>query len=413
MGDTKFVLCFLFCVYCNLALAENDALQKAWEQINSKNLNTAEQILKQQLITTPQNQEVKFLYARTLAWNGKHQQAMDLLNQLLLDSPKNTDYLFSKAHILSWQKKTGDAIKTLNQARIISPDYQALWEFQLKLLVQSKKPTNLQLAKQLNDEFYQKFGHRHLKAEEFKPPKQAIAEKQPVVAKKKKNKKKFIVASYHHQQLDNKTPDWKTYSLIVGNRLNKYSYTVFVDHEERFGLTDGMTGVNLSSKYQKFFINAGLALGFSQKLLPAWTTQLGAALPLKNQWSTDIQWQHKSFETITTDTTSFSLGKRWGKWEPKIRGFIVALNKNDITLSASLQLSYYISDFSLVRFSFTKGKELEYTDKKEAIYVIKSYSLDGKVYLNSSFSLIYALSHHIQGKAYKKDGILLGLQYNF
>lgn len=411
----RFAICLFLVSWCSYCCSDDKILEDAWNLINNKMLDDAENLLHQQLINTPDHSDTQFLFARTLAWNGKHSQALEILNQLLSTSPENTDYLFAKAQVLYWQSKVDSALSVIDKARKLSLDYQALWEFQLQLLLHNKTSENPELARHLNDLYFQRFGRHYINPDELKSQNNAVQIQQSKIPDARNvAKTKFLLTSYHHQQLDNSSPDWTAIQVGFGQRLEKLTYVITLDHEERFALKDQMATLSISGQSRPdLFLNAALTTGSTHKLLPVWSSTLGATMLMSKQWSMDFQWQHKSYKTITTDTTSPSIFKRWNKFQAGIRGYFVALNNNDVTLSASTQLAYFFNDISMIRFSYTQGKELEYTEKKNYIYVIKNYSLDGKVFLTPSFHLIYAFSHHIQGKAYKKDGIHLGLQYYF
>lgn len=60
-------------------------------------LDDAEEMLQQWLDNHPEDQEVRFLLARILAWQKKNTEAFEQYQHLLVEDPGNTDYLAGRA----------------------------------------------------------------------------------------------------------------------------------------------------------------------------------------------------------------------------------------------------------------------------------------------------------------------------
>jgi len=374
----------------------NDSLKRAWIDINNKNYSGAQALLFKRIQSHPNEIETKFLYARALAWDGQHKKAINQIDQLLISYPKNTDFLLFKARILSWQKKNVQALNILDGIRKISPKFYDAWRLEFTLL-KRQFPNN----KDVVTNFYAKF------AKNF--PDQNILK--PNFTEKQKNR--FIQSTYHYESLDNSN-NWNSFSFVFGNQWKKVQYIVNAETTRRFDLNDQQLGLSvLFKKASNLWLSAGTSASSQKVLFPS--ISLFGQIDYKNRYDilSSYKFHHKSYSNSTLGSNRLAFSKRWKNFEPKILFFITSLDYNDITLSTSAQITYYHNNHHTIRASITKGNELEYLDDSTILYDVTNLSIDGKYRIDSTWSVIFALSHHIQGTAYTKNGILSGIQFRF
>ena len=391
------VLCITYFWLLNNAIAsDSDLFKRIWKEINNNNYSAAEVLLLNHLKQQPEDKEAYFLYARTKAWNGDHASAVDLLNSLLEQEPKNTDYLLSKARILSWQSKNKKAIAVLDQAREISPNYFEVWQLELMLLIRTN--TNKNKIEQFYSEYTKKFPQKKIPPLNIQePPKKAFAQ---------------IIVNY--DKLNNNINDEKGISLLYGSKKKKYGYIAKLDASNRFDISDQKIDFSTNFKYEKrMWLSGGISASVQQKLYPIASIYASVSYLEKQKWLGVYRFEHQEYKSLTVDRNQFSVSRRWKDLEPKIAFYVTTLDYNDITLSLATQITYHFNNSHLIRLSLSAGNELEYVDKKSIIHNTSNITLSGKYSIDSAWSIIYALSHHKQGTAYTKNGILSGAQFKF
>jgi len=374
----------------------NDSLNRAWTEINNKNFSAAQVHLFEYIQSHPNEIETKFLYARVLAWDGQHTKAINQLDHLLNSHPKSTDFLLFKARVMSWQEKNTQAIEILDSIRQISPDYYDAWQLEYTLL-RRQYPNNKSIVTKFYSKFAEKFPDRNISKPNFTA----------------NQKNRFIQSTYHFENLDNGN-NWNSFSFIFGNQWKKIQYTISAETTSRFELNDQQLGLNiLFRKPSNLWLSSGISTSSQSVLFPS--ISLFGQINYKNRYEilSSYKFHHKSYENSTVASNRLAFSKRWKNLEPKILFFITSLDYNDVALSTSAQITYYHNGQHTIRASITKGNELEYLDDSTILYDITNFSIDGKYRINSTWSAIIAFSHHIQGTAYTKNGILSGLQFRF
>ena len=400
LSHLKALLVFITAVICfttPASILASPITDTAWKHIKSKDFKAAQNTLHQWLKSTPNDSEAQFLYARALAWDKKHDQAIVVLNKLIAKQPNNADFLLSKANVLSWQQNEKSAIKTLKIARNISPEYREIWELELKLL---QKVGDNKQYQQVKNEYSLQF---HT---EYQDPKTKI----PAAPKQKK----YLLIGKTIERLDIKTDDWHTNKLEFGAKMEKHALNLSLENSSRFNLSDNQISTSLSRQFKKHIIvTTAFSISENNLLYPAWQSQLQAEKTINKKNVIEIKWQHKKYSADVIDGTSISFSQYLGNFLPRISINTTALNNNDFTLNYSGDLSWFFNKQDFIRLSISKGNDIEYLQQKIKTTETNFMGIDGRWQFNKNWNAILALGHHKQGTIYKKDGIFIGLQRRF
>lgn len=376
----------------------NEAIKQAWQEIEKKNYSNAITILQRYQQKNPSNPRAQYLLARTHSWNGDYHSAIQLLDRLLKKEPQNSDFLLTKARILSWQNNNTEAIKLLNIARNISPNYFDVWDLELKLMQREFSNKEQTKISTFYNRFKSQFPHKSIPL--------------PVVSKIKK--KRFVATTAQIEKLDNDLDSWKKADIAYGNQWKKYNYVTKLAFDHRFGLSDQEFQLSIYRKTkQHLWLSGGASFSNRQLLYPSFSVNVKADYLTTTKWLLSYQLDHRIYQNLVVDNSRIAISRRWGNFQPACILYITGIDYNETTLSGTMQLSYYFRNKGTVRISATKGRQLEYIDKTSKIHDTTNITLDGSYQLNPTWLLISALNYHSQGTAYKKYGILSGLQYRF
>lgn len=123
-------------------------------------LGDAEEMLRQWLGEHPEDGEARFLMARVLFWQGKHDGALAEYARLLAMEPDNGDYLLGRALALMRSGRARAALLPLEKARHLNPDSEETWRRHIEALWAAGGKQRQGQARMLEDEAKRRFPHR-------------------------------------------------------------------------------------------------------------------------------------------------------------------------------------------------------------------------------------------------------------
>jgi len=390
------IVLFLFSL-TNSVVFSTELTDKAWQYINQKDFSLAKKYLEENIALHPKDTQLKFLYARTLSWSGENKVAINVFDELLTIYPNNPDFLLSKALVISRSDSPKNALPLLKTARNIAPNYKDIWQLEIKILEQDSSKQAQEQAGRLNEEFLKRF---NLKA--------------PPIIKSPKSPQSYFASIFSYDNLNNNKKCWLSEKFQVGTKRNSIVYQIDFETISRFDITDQNIEASLNSiNYKNYIFSAGGGYSAKSKLFPSWSTFASVDKMINKSWGINYEFRHKSYKSVTTDLNKISFRKRIKNWEPSITNYITTINQNEITLSFGGKISYFFTDYDFIRVQYNFGNELEYQNKVRTIYNIKTFSIDGRKVFNQSWQSSITYHYHIQGKAYSKHGVVIGLQYRF
>jgi len=408
----KFLWSVIVLCFARVSFGAAD-LTKPLEHIDRKDFASAEHLLTDILSHTPSDQAAQFLLARTLAWQGKFGPSIHHYNTLLDQSPNNADYLYGKALVLHWQGENSSAIAMLRQARQFAPNYADIWVSELKILRSFNDEHHNHEAAQLYDQIKQKFPEINIEKYRYIAKSKVNSSVKPKEIKEKKSTS--LEFSYQTETLSNQAPDWQAQYLNITQPLGNKTFYSQLQSIKRYDLPDHQAVIGLALPVGTRW-NMDMSMGFSMEsnFLPKIIT----ALQLQYQSKMEINWyygvRHNRYQHFNTLLNSVTVEKYWGSFRSTYTLFASLIDSQFVNYSHSIQSYYHYRNNSFAGLIFSFGKELEYDGQHDPItFKIKSYQLRGRHHVLGNWSAIYALSHHQQGSAYDRNGINIGVHYQF
>lgn len=400
---------YLWMCFCNCHAETANArqlLDDATKALYNKNYADGIAILKKQLSKNPADSKARFLIAKAYAWKGDIPAALEQLNSLIESFPNNTDYLLSKARFLSWQNQNDSAITLLEQARKITPHYKAIWELEVTLRARNDQGNITSSTRELINLYQTRFNDFQF----------SHYLHTPIDTQQKMLNPDMINVAYLHDQLDNHTPDWHEFILDYIHRKSVFSYQLGMHTVKRFNINDQeiAAGFFLSKFYSTQFYSQ-FTLSNKQILLARWSLYARLTHPLRAVGTLEADIKHGAYRTLNADVLRVAYSHHWGKLEAKLHGIVNLVNERQFVNPPGyiLSASYFFTDRRFIRITQSINTELILTPVRAIRYEVKTFSVDGKLPLNSIIALTMALSHYVQGNAYSRNEIYAGFQYQF
>ena len=398
-------MCYLLFVYnCHAETTTSaKALDQAKNALFNKDYPKSIAILKHQLSQNPGDSEARYLIAKAYAWKGDVPAALEQLDLLIQAFPDNTDYLLSKARFLSWQNKNTSAIKILERARKITPHYKAIWELEITLRIRVEQGKIIPPTRALIVLFQSRFS-------DFQ-----FSQYLNIHAANKQSLN-TIISAYQFDRLNNNTPDWREFILDYIHRKPIYSYQLGVHTVNRFNINDHEISLGFSlPDFHKAQFNSRLTFSTEQILLARWSLYAQILRQLYPGRILEADLKHSAYSTIDTDVLRIAYGHQWKKLETKLYGILNLVNDRHFVNPPGyiLSASYFFDDRRFIRIMNSQNTELVLSPTGAIRYAITTYSVDGKLPLNKNLALGLALTHTIQGKAYSRNEIYAGIQYQY
>lgn len=394
------LICFL--VSPPVFAKQTDASQQAWEAIDDKNFSRAISILEDASTKYPLNLEIQFLLARAYAWNQETDKGINLLNDLLLINPLNVDFLLSKANFLSWKERNEEALSLLAKAREINPNYQEVWKLELKLLAREDDKQNQLQFDQL------------AKAYLFKFQDQQYIDSLAATRHPEPSYQHSIAARLGIDKLSQGNSNWQTLGFSYSYDTPLWQIIFDTEQHKRFDIYDRQLAIQyLRHNVKDYQLGVTASLSTEQKLLPTWSVGFQAGRQYRQNHYFETFYGHKEYSSTRTDNFKASYSYAWRHWQPKAHLLVTLFEDSEPVFGHLLQLAYYFSDYSFARISWSENTELDDLPNRNIRYYVKVWSIDGRIVLNKQWAFNAAITHHIQGNAYEKNGILAGIQYRF
>jgi len=118
-----FFICFAICSQAQERNAD-ECVTQSMELVSAGKLNEASESFAQCHADFPERLDITISYARSLAWNGKYDQARELLRKVYVVEAENIEALLLESDIAFWESKPKKSIRTINKGLDLDPDNQ-------------------------------------------------------------------------------------------------------------------------------------------------------------------------------------------------------------------------------------------------------------------------------------------------
>ncbi|MCJ7555543.1 MAG: tetratricopeptide repeat protein, partial [Gammaproteobacteria bacterium] len=95
--------------------------------------------------------------AKLLGQAGRYEEALAQYDFLIQTFPDDVDHSLARAYVLSWLGRDQEALKGLERARVLAPDYQDVWQLEIRVLERQKDVASKTTAEALRLEAETRF----------------------------------------------------------------------------------------------------------------------------------------------------------------------------------------------------------------------------------------------------------------
>jgi YaiO family outer membrane protein len=424
MKITKWIFIIGLYCSCNATSVYAQNIAEANAAIKNHQFATAETLLVNEVQKHPNDAQAKFLLARVLAWQGKHDEALIQYDQLLTKSPHNVDYLLGKSYVLLWQHQPAQALPLLKQARASHPNYEEVWRAEIQALEATQEASNISEANTLRAQAKQKFPQSDWSEKTPEPITQAIIVKPNQVE---------VGGGYN--ALTNNYDDWHNTYL--------YGSHDFATHQNIYG---GVRNTNRFALNDNQFL-----IGTTQPLAPRWSSHFevthspthhvvadwsilgGVVYSIGDGWNVEVNEARKMYST-GSNSTSVTLDRYFSTYRLAYTVSRGAPDGGGSAIGNRVEGDYYYGSENYIRLSLSEGDELsnEVVDGNPSAPPIKicnttaprgettlvechvrGIAISGRHWFMPDWAISYQVGYHEQDNLYSDKGVQLGLRHRF
>lgn len=345
--------------------------------------------LEDRLAKEPDNTEIQYELARSLAFDGKYEQAIGHYRELLERFPDNPDYLLGIGQCYLWQDNTRKAIPYLEQAAMLAPDYQ-----DVTVALQKARASQQQL------EAYNKQQARTSQQQD----------------------KKYIQLRLENriEDLNYNSNNWRDTRLTLTRIYDRRTQaSVYYQQSDRFDQSDNTYGVQAYYPFSEG-ITGYMDLGTSptHRVLPELNVHAQLGFKLPDNWGTRIGFNVRDFTETTVNTVDLSIEKYVTNFSYAYTIYVSDSNAGT-ALSHRLQAGYFFTDNNSIQLAISTGNELEKAASANNVIEtsFSDISLWGKYRVMENLGIHYGLGFtdlDLPGqRSGNRKSLSAGLDYRF
>ena len=369
-------------------------------------------LLRRQLKFDPENWDVHFHLARVLSWQHKFQLAESEYQMLLIRDPANADYLFGLAQVGVWQGNSGSVLPQIEDAERLQPDNPEIWRLHIQALASLGDALSNWQAVMLQQRAAERFPNLHWEQVENvqSEDKDEILDFNTSKTEEARNNQTELGASY--DSLSNHKGFWRSEFFSIEHKFEAHEsiYANFLQ-TERFSLND-----------EQFLVGAyfsqtpKLILNMEANFSPYATLLARDSLLMSMQWlcypkgSITGGYRHSDYQTGPLQQAYVSLEHYFGNFRAAYT-FRATEAFYSIQYGQRFDLSFYYQDTSFVMLTYNSGAEI--SGFQGTIYNTQLFGLHGRHWLDQDWAISWDLAFSLQGSAYSRENLGLGIRRVF
>jgi YaiO family outer membrane protein len=131
-------------------------------------------------------------------------------------------------------------------------------------------------------------------------------------------------------------------------------------------------------------------------------------------WGANMGLRHAQYDNALMNVLSMNVERSWGNYRLAYSHFQGFWANHGSTSSGQLQAARYYGDYNWFGLNFSDGSELDtLPDLQVTSTNVRTMIVNGRHWINRSVALTYAIGQSRHGNFYKRNGIQLGLRYQF
>lgn len=149
-------------------------------------------------------------------------------------------------------------------------------------------------------------------------------------------------------------------------------------------------------------------------VLPKFSVLAQLQYAFADGWGAHFGLRHTEYDAASTNLGVFTLERYWGAYRAAYTLYSGYLAAAGSTLSQRIQFSRYYAEHSWVGVAFSGGNELENLGNGGVLQTeVQALIVNGRHWFSRDWALSYEASLQQQGNYYTRNGVALGLRYQF
>jgi YaiO family outer membrane protein len=375
-----------------------------------------ESLLRQQINVKPTNWDAHFRLAKVLSWQKKFAEAESEYQMLLAREPGNADYLVGLAQVFVWRGDARVALPLIERAQLRASGDPDVWRLHIQALAALNDETSLKQALIVQQQAAERFPELDWAIVTSETPTVTIDNQQASTEEFDRGfnlaHKNQLELGGSYDQLSKNRGFWRSEYLSVEHRFapRELVYGNF-SQTERFRLND--VQFLLGGYYplsSKLTLNLEGNVSPSPQVLASNSIMASLQGGLGQGWFLTGGYRHSEYNTGP-------LQQGFAILENYFSDFRVAYTPRITDSQGKAQfghrfdVSYYYQDTSFITLTYNMGAET--TGFQGQVLDTQFFGLNGRHWFNQDWALNWALGHTIQGNAYNREGVSLGLRRTF
>ncbi len=134
----------------------------------------------------------------------------------------------------------------------------------------------------------------------------------------------------------------------------------------------------------------------------------------ENEWSATVGLRHSAYNKVLVNSLIMTAEHFFGNYRVAYTRYQSFLSGNGTTNSNQVLAAKYYGDHNWVGVTFSNGKELETIAATQVLNSqVRTRTISGRHWLTPSVALVYTVGNYHQGIFYTRNGLQLGLRYQF
>lgn len=369
--------------------------------IQQHDLDTAEKRLNEALNKNANDARLRHLLAKVQAWQSNYTESAQSYQMLLDNDPNNTDYMLGLSQLHFWQKQNDQALHAIRRAKQINPDDKEIYLLEVQILLAINTPQSIQDAQSLSEDAGKKFPDMvwPLPAQDTNTT---------------PNRDIEIEAGLSVDSLTNNRDAWNGFYVFATNKNEEQTVYTTLETTHRFNLDDNQLSAGIIRK----LVNSSAQLEFTYsptgRVLAEWSALALYNFHLTNKANGITGYKHSQYHTTRNNTAQLGVELNLEPYRLFYVAYPSHVSGAGSATSHNYGLDYNYGAENFAGCSISSGSELEYDGINPAVVSdISGIRCYGRHWFKPEWALSYSIGHFKQGDFYNRNGILVGLRYNF
>lgn len=391
----------LACLLSVTTAYAGDIYSEADDLIKRDALVQAEVLLSGYLVQHEQDNQARYLLAKVQARQGNYAASREHYESLLLSEPANTDYMYGLAQVFFWQQQNEPALEHIQKARSLNPADSDIRRQEIQILVAINTPHSLEAAHS-----------RSLEASQLFP-----GQTWPVIALANQSipvRDIEVETGITADSLTNNRADWRGLYVFGVDKYSDYENYAMIEVTDRFDLSDNQLTLGRSQNFNHASANIELTYSSTGHVLAEWSVSGSCHFNLVNNTDALVGLKHSQYHL--TENDSLILGLELNQSPYRLRYQLVPGHVSGAGSATShlVGLDYYFGNENYFGCSMSDGTELEYDGITPPVLSdVSGARCYGRYWYKPKWAISYSIGYFEQGDFYNRNGILVGLRYNY